>query len=289
MADVAAPGTGPPAAPARPRRRWPRGLKPKLTIGLAGLTVVTLAAVLAPSLLGLDPNTGNPMAVLEPPSAAHPMGTDGFGRDVLVRTLVGARLSLAIGAVVCLLSFAIGMLLGMLAAYVKPADPLVMRTVDAFLALPPVLLAIAFMAVFGPGLTNVLVALTIVWTPLTIRMARASTLAILAEGYVEPAQALGAQTSGILWRHVVRNAVDPVLVQQTVAFAGAILGEATFSFIGAGIQVPRASLGSILGEAQYDLYAAPWLAIGPAIVLVMLVLSIVMTGDGLRDTLERRR
>lgn len=288
MADVAE--TARPRAEVEPRRpRWPKVLKPKLTIGLAGLLIVAMAAVLAPPVLGLDPNAGDPMAVLQPPTAAHPMGTDAFGRDVLVRTLVGARLSLAIGLLVCLLSFVIGMVLGMVAAYLKPLDPVVMRTVDAFLALPPVLLAIAFMAVFGPGLTNVLVALTIVWTPLTIRMARASTLAILAEGYVEPAEALGARAPGIMWRHVLRNAVDPVLVQQTVAFAGAILGEATFSFIGAGIQIPRASLGSILGEAQYDLFAAPWLAIGPALVLVALVLSIVMTGDGLRDALERRR
>lgn len=277
------------AAASRRRRRWPRVLNPKLTIGLAALTAIAGAAVLAPLVWGLDPNAARPMAVLQPPGPEHPMGTDAFGRDVLTRTLFGVRLSLLIGAVVCLVSFAVGMLLGMVAAYLKAADAVVMRVVDALLALPPVLLAIAFMAVFGPGLTNVLVALVIVWTPLTIRMARASTLSILAEGYVEPAEALGARTPGIFWRHVLRNAVDPVLVQQTVAFAGAILGEATFSFIGAGIQVPRASLGSILGDAQHNLYAAPWLAVGPALVLVGLVLAIVMTGEGLRDALEKRR
>jgi peptide/nickel transport system permease protein len=264
-------------------------LHPKLAIGLTGVLGMLVLTVLLPWLLSWNPNAGDPLHVLQPPSWEHWMGTDAFGRDVLVRTVFGARLSLAIGAFVCLASFVLGMALGMLAAYLRWTDGLIMRATDALLSLPPVLLAIAFVAVFGAGLTNVLVALTLVWTPLTIRMARASTLAILAEGYVEPAEALGAHTPGVLWRHVLRNAVDPVLVQQTVAFAGAILGEATFSFIGAGIQVPRASLGSILGEAQYNLFAAPWLATGPAIVLVVLVLSIVLTGDGLRDLLEKRR
>lgn len=287
MADAASLSTKAPAEPASPRRRL--RIRPKLAIGLTGLTAMLAVTVLLPWLFGWDPNAGDPRQVLQPPSWQHWMGTDAFGRDVQVRTVFGARLSLAIGAFVCVASFVLGMSLGMVAAYLRWSDGLIMRVTDALLALPPVLLAIAFVAVLGAGLVNVLVALTLVWTPLTIRMARASTLAILAEGYVEPAEALGARTPGVLWRHVLRNAVDPVLVQQTVAFAGAILGEATFSFIGAGIQVPRASLGSILGEAQYNLFAAPWLATGPAIVLVVLVLSIVLTGDGLRDLLEKRR
>lgn len=287
MADAASLGTGAAAEPTTPRRRF--RIRPKLAIGLTGMLAMLAVTVLLPWLFGWDPNAGDPRQVLQPPSWQHWMGTDAFGRDVLVRTVFGARLSLAIGAFVCVASFVLGMSLGMIAAYLRWSDGVIMRVTDALLALPPVLLAIAFVAVLGAGLVNVLVALTLVWTPLTIRMARASTLAILAEGYVEPAEALGARTPGVLWRHVLRNAVDPVLVQQTVAFAGAILGEATFSFIGAGIQVPRASLGSILGEAQYNLFAAPWLATGPAIVLVVLVLSIVLTGDGLRDLLEKRR
>lgn len=287
MADAASAAVATAAETTTPRRRY--RVRPKLAIGLTGLLAMLAVTVLLPWLFGWDPNAGDPRQVLQPPSWQHWMGTDAFGRDVLVRTVFGARLSLAIGAFVCVASFVLGMSLGMVAAYLRWSDGLIMRVTDALLALPPVLLAIAFVAVLGAGLVNVLVALTLVWTPLTIRMARASTLAILAEGYVEPAEALGARTPGVLWRHVLRNAVDPVLVQQTVAFAGAILGEATFSFIGAGIQVPRASLGSILGEAQYNLFAAPWLATGPAIVLVVLVLSIVLTGDGLRDLLEKRR
>lgn len=287
MVDAASPATGNAAETTTPPRRF--RIRAKLAIGLTGLLAMLAVTVLLPWLFGWDPNAGDPRQVLQAPSWQHWMGTDAFGRDVLARTVFGARLSLAIGAFVCVASFVLGMSLGMVAAYLRWSDGLIMRVTDALLALPPVLLAIAFVAVLGAGLVNVLVALTLVWTPLTIRMARASTLAILAEGYVEPAEALGARTPGVLWRHVLRNAVDPVLVQQTVAFAGAILGEATFSFIGAGIQVPRASLGSILGEAQYNLFAAPWLATGPAIVLVVLVLSIVLTGDGLRDLLEKRR
>ena len=134
-----------------------------------------------------------------------------------------------------------------------------------------------------------LIVLIVVWTPLTIRMARASVLEVLSQGYVEAAQALGAGLPSIFIRHVLRNAIDPVLVQQTVAFAGAILGEATFSFIGAGLQPPDTSLGMILSEAQQNLYQAPWLAVFAACALVLLVLSAMLVSDGLRDVLAVKR
>ena len=255
----------------------------RIWIGATTLLTIGLCSVVLPLIFRLDPNGGNPMNLFLPPSAVHPLGTDGFGRDMLTRILFGTRISLLVGIVSSVGTFVIGMPLGMLAAYVKVADELVMRVVDALLSLPPVLLAIAFMAILGAGLTNVLVVLLIAWTPLTIRMARSATLEVLPREYVEAAGALGASTPSILYRHVLRNAIDAVLVQQTVAFVGGIIGEATFSFIGAGVQPPSASLGSILGDAQANFFQAPWLGIFPGIVLVVIALSAVLVGDGLRD------
>lgn len=260
-------------------------LSPRARIWVGGATLVTIAlcSLVLPVLFRLDPNGGNPMNLFLPPSPAHPLGTDGFGRDMLTRILFGTRISLLVGIVASVGTFVIGMPLGMLAAFVKVADEVVMRVVDALLSLPPVLLAIAFMAILGAGLTNVLVVLLIAWTPLTIRMARSATLEVLPREYVEAAGALGASVPTILYRHVLRNAIDAVLVQQTVAFVGGIIGEATFSFIGAGVQPPTASLGSILGNAQANFFQAPWLGIFPGIVLVIIALSAVLVGDGLRD------
>jgi peptide/nickel transport system permease protein len=242
-------------------------------------------AIVIPLVLHLDANAADPMAVLQPPGPGHIFGTDDFGRDILARVLIGSRLSLLLGFAVSIVTFLIGMPLGMLAAYARWADTLIMRVVDALMSLPAILLALAFMAVVGPGLLNVLIVLIIAWTPLTIRMARASVLEVLSQGYIEAARALGAGMPTIFARHVLRNAVDPVLVQQTVAFTGAILGEATFSFVGAGLQPPDTSLGMMLSEAQQNIYQVPWLPAFPAAALVLLVLSIMLLGDGLRDLL----
>ena len=258
-------------------------------LGAAGLILAVLYAVVVPILFHLDANAADPMTVLHGPGPGHPFGTDDFGRDVMARVFVGSRLSLGMGCALSVVTFLIGMPVGMIAAYARWADAVIMRVIDALMSLPAILLAIAFMAVLGPGLVNVLTVLIVVWTPLTIRMARASVLEVLSQGYVEAAQALGAGLPSIFIRHVLRNAIDPVLVQQTVAFTGAILGEATFSFIGAGLQPPDTSLGMILSEAQQNLYQAPWLAVFAACALVLLVLSAMLVSDGLRDVLAVKR
>jgi peptide/nickel transport system permease protein len=260
---------------------------------VGGLALAIIAAIAIPFVLHLDANAADPMAVLQAPGPGHAFGTDDFGRDILVRVLIGSRLSLVLGFAVSVVTFLIGMPLGMLAAYARWADSLIlrivdaliMRIVDALMSLPAILLALAFMAVVGAGLLNVLIVLVVAWTPLTIRMARASVLEVLSQGYIEAALALGVGMPTIFARHVLRNALDPVLVQQTVAFTGAILGEATFSFVGAGLQPPDTSLGMMLSEAQQNLYQVPWLALFPATALVLLVLSILLLGDGLRDLL----
>ena len=262
------------------RRRLPPGAS--LRLGGAGVIVATLVAFLVPPLLGLDATAADPMKVLQPSSLDHPFGTDQQGRDILARVLIGMQISLLIGAAVSLVTFVVGMPLGILAAYSRPAEAVIMRVVDAAMSMPGILLALALMEVIGPGLKNVLVVLIVIWTPLTIRMARGAALEVLSQDYIAAAVASGSSLPSIIRWHVVRNAIDPVLVQQTIAFAGGILGEVTFSFVGAGVQPPSPSLGDVLADAQLNLSYAPWPVVLAGLVVVLLVLSIVLFGDGIR-------
>jgi peptide/nickel transport system permease protein len=252
-------------------------------LGGTVLGVIAGCVLIIPLAVPMDPDAADPASLLQPPSRVHPMGTDLYGRDVLVRVVYGARIALGIGIGVSVGTLLLGMPVGMMAAYVRRTDGLIMRAVDALMSLPPVLMAIAFMAVLGAGLTNVVVVLLLAWTPLTIRVARAATMALLSQEYIEAAIALGGTLPRVLYQHIMRNAVDAVLVQQTVVFVGAILGEATFSFIGAGLQPPAASLGTMLGETQAVVVQAPWLAAFPGSMLVVIALAAVLVGDGLRD------
>lgn len=261
--------------------RRPRRLA--LWVGASGLFLALLLCVPVPMLMHLDPNAADAMRVLEPPSASHLFGTDAHGHDVFARVLIGLRVSLLIGAGVAVLTFLLGMPLGILAACSRVAGAIIMRVVDAAMSIPGILLALALMAVIGPGLVNVFVVLIVMWTPLTIRMARGAAMEVLPRDYIAAAEASGASVPSIIWWHVLRNAIDPVLVQQTIAFAGAILGEVTFSFVGAGVQAPQPSLGNILADSRTNIYQAPWPAVLGGIVIVLLVLSIVMFGDGIRS------
>ncbi|SRR5579871_21791 len=262
-------------------RTWARHAR--LWVGGGALCIIAVLVLIVPFLVHLDPNAADPNSLMQPPSPDHAMGTDMYGRDVLVRTIYATQIALGIGLGVSVGTFLLGMPIGMAAAYIRNLDGFIMRTVDTLMSLPPVLLAIASVAVLGAGLLNIVVVLLIAWTPLTIRVARAATLALSSQEYVEAARALGSTLPRMLYRHILRNAVDSVLVQQTVVFVGAILGEATFSFIGAGLQPPAASLGTMLGETQAVVVQAPWLAAFPAGVLVAIALAAVLVGDGLRD------
>lgn len=258
-------------------------------LGGIGLASAFILSVPLPMILNMHPNAANPMEILKAPSNAHLFGTDAQGRDVLTRVLIGMRISLAIGAATSLASFVIGTPLGILAAASRGSAAVIMRLVDTAMSLPGILLALALMAVLGPGLTDVFIVLVAMWTPLTVRMARGAALEVMSQDYVQAAVASGASSFAIFRRHLIRNALDPVIVQQTIAFAGGVLGEVTFSFVGAGVQAPNPSLGNILSDAQQNLYQAPWPAVIGSMVIVLLVLSIVVLGDGIGELLATDR
>lgn len=264
-------------------RRFRRPYGASLWLGGAGIAIAAVFAFVVPPLMGLDATAADPMNVLKPSSLDHLFGTDQQGRDILTRVLIGMRVSLLIGATVSIATFTVGIPLKILAAYSRPAEAVIMRVVDAAMSIPGILLALALMAVIGPGLKNVLIVLIVMWTPLTIRMARGAAMEVLSQDYIAAAVASGSSLPSIIRRHVVRNAIDPVLVQQTIAFAGGILGEVTFSFVGAGVQPPQPSLGDVLADAQLNLSYAPWPVVLAGLVVVLLVLSIVMFGDGIRS------
>lgn len=267
-----------------PTKRLAMHMPLRLRVGASGLLLLVIASVL-PLVLGLHPNAPNGLEILQAPSIDHLLGTDDLGRDTLARVLSGLRVSVMVGAAVSLGSFVIGMPLGLLAAYSPRVGMVVMRLTDALMAIPAILLAIALVTIVTPGLGTVAAILIVVWTPLTVRMARGGALEVLAKEYVQSAVVAGVPRWQILWRYVGRNAIDPVIVQQTVAFAGGVLGEATLSFVGAGIQPPESSLGNILAESQNVLYQSPWMTLSAGVALALLVLCVILCGDGLRDIL----
>ena len=254
-----------------------------LTLSLASLLTAVLLSLLGPSVFHLNDLAMNTNAVLSPPSARYLMGTDEYGRSVFARVVFGIRLSLSVGIAVALVTGCIGTSLGLLAAWYRSLDTVVMRLMDGLMAFPSILLALALMAVIGPGTVNTVVVLSVVFLPATVRVVRASAMTVAQMEYIVAARAAGASTPRLLVLHVLPNIVTPVLVQQTFTLAWAILGEATLSFVGAGTPPPTPSLGNILSEAQNLLYQAEWLALYPGLAIAWLVLSVNLVGDGLRD------
>ncbi|MBE3599303.1 MAG: ABC transporter permease [Limnochordaceae bacterium] len=256
-------------------------------VGLVLVGAISGAAMVGPYLTGSSP-TDMSLDFLAPPSAAHPFGTDSFGRDVLARLWYGTRISLVVGLGTMVTTTVLGTAVGLLAGYYPRLDEWLMRTMDVFMAFPAMLLALGIMAALGRTSWNVLVALTIVYTPRTARVVRSVALSVRQLVFVDAARALGAPDRRVLVYHVLPNIVPAILVQATFIFGYAILAEAGLSFIGVGIQPPVASLGNILGEARVYLREAPWLTFLPGIWIVLLVLGINLMGDGLRDTLDPR-
>lgn len=257
-------------------------------IGLVIILFITLASVAAPLL-----TPHNPMALsipdrMLPPGDVHLMGTDEFGRDVFARVVYGGRLSLTVGISVVVLSCAIGVPLGIAAAYYKRLDALLMRLMDGLLALPGILLAIAIMAALGPKVGNVIAALTIVNVPRIARVTRSAAFTIRLNLYVEAAEALGARDSKILWRHILPNCLSPVIVQATFLFATAVLSEASLSFLGVGAPPDVPSWGVVLAEGKQFMREAPWLTMFPGLAIATVVMGLNLFGDGLRDALDPR-
>lgn len=274
---------------------WRRLRKNKLA--LAGLIWIVIMIIIAASAdLWVPHFYGSPTIIdttkvaqrtLLPPSAAHPFGTDKLGRDILSRTIYGARVSLLVGVVAVMISVVIGLILGALAAYYGGWwDSIVMRTADVFFAFPYILFAIVLIAILGFGLQTVFIAIGVLGWPSIARVFRSSILSVKENEYVDAARAMGATTPRILFRHIMPNAVAPIIVYGTMSVGGAILTEAALSFLGVGVQPPSPSWGNMLSEARSFLFTAPWLMLYPGLAILTTVLGFVLLGDGLRDALD---
>jgi peptide/nickel transport system permease protein len=259
----------------------------RLVLAAAGLLgAIIVVALLAPWITPYDPQKMDIINRLKPPGSAHWFGSDEFGRDVLARVMLGARLSLLVGFLVVIVATVLGSALGLVAGYVRRLDGVLMRLTDALMAFPDILLAIAFMAALGTSLFNVVLALGIVYTPRVARVVRAATLVVRERQFVEAAIALGASTGRTILVHVLPNLISPIIVQATFIFAFAILTEAALSFLGVGVPPTTPTWGNMIAGAQQYFRQADWLILFPGFAIVLTVLSLQMVGDGLRDALD---
>jgi peptide/nickel transport system permease protein len=280
-----------PAAAAGRRYKAARQLarRPAAMIALAVVLGFVLVALLAPHLAPYDPTAIDYRAIRKPPSAAHPLGTDEVGRDVLSRVLWGARASLLAGVIPVTIAVAFSVPLGLLAGYVGGwVDGLIMRINDAMLSIPFLIVAIALAAFLGPGLGNAMIAIGIAALPVFIRLVRGTVLAVKTEEYVEAAQALGCSRPRVALRHILPNTLPPLFIQVSITVAAAIIAEASLSFLGLGQQPPAPSWGSMLNAAQRYLSHAPWMALYPGLMIFGIVMALNVLGDGLRDALDPR-
>jgi len=257
-------------------------------VGTVILAVVAASALFAPWLTPYDPTALRIVERLQSPRATHWFGTDELGRDVFSRVIFGARYSLLIGVQVVLISMVCGVLLGLAAGFFRRLDGPVMRLVDAMMSFPDILLAIALVAVLGASMTNVILALAIVYTPRVARVVRASTLVVRELLFVEAARALGISTWRILFIHILQNIASPILVQATFIFAYAVLAEAGLSFLGVGVPPVLPTWGSMISSGQQFAHQAIWLVVFPGIAIILSALSLQMVGDGFRDLLDPR-
>lgn len=260
---------------------------PVILIGGAVLLLFTVIALLAPLVLP-DPTRLNPLQRLRTPSLQHPFGTDQFGRSTLSRTLNGTRISLTVGILVAAATTAAGLLFGLFAGFLRRIDNVIMRLMDGIMAIPGILLAIALMSLFGSSIQNVVVAISIAEIPRMARIVRSSVLVIREQPYVEAAVTNGTKLPRLLWRHVLPNIAAPVIVQATYVFASAMIVESVLSFLGAGTPPTIPSWGNMLAEGRQYLQRGPWMIAFPGACLALLVLTVNVLGDALRDALDPR-
>lgn len=252
----------------------------------AVLVILVLAAFTAPLWAPHGPDDIAPSDRLLGPSAKYWFGTDNFGRDILSRVVYGGRVSLIVGLVVALLATALGTVAGLLAGYFRTVDNVLMRFVDGLMAFPSIILALALVAALGGNLTNVIIALSVTSWPVMTRVVRSSTLQLRELQFVDAAVATGTGRLDILFRHILPNALTPIIVQTTFIFAEAVLAEAALSFLGLGIKPPTPTWGNILGDSRSYLTIAPWFSIFPGLAIVVTVLALNVFGDMLRDVLD---
>jgi peptide/nickel transport system permease protein len=260
----------------------------KAQFGFIVLSLFAIGALVGPVILVYDPNA---MAfdMLMSPSWAHPLGTDDLGRDLLARILMGARVSLFVGVSTVAIALVVGVTLGVLAGFFGGwIDHIIMRYVDLQWAFPNFIIAVYLVAVFGTGLTNVIVAIALAFVDDFARIARGMVLSIKEEQYIAAARTVGVSKFRIMWRHILPNATAPLIVQATVSVSYAILGEATLSFLGLGVESSTPTWGLILADARSFVSRAWWLGVFPGLAIVLTVLSINFIGDALRDFLDVR-
>lgn len=281
-----------PAVPHRGRWRLVADALVANRLALAGLVVLVLFVLVA--LVGerVAPHSHTATSIperLEPPSLTHPFGTDQLGRDVLSRVLVGARVSVQVGFIAVGISLVAGVFLGLVAGFYRRLDDPVMRFTDMLFAFPPILLAMAILAILGPGITGAMIAIGIVFTPVFARITRASVLSVREETFVRAARSLGASDFRLLRLHILPNVAAPIIVQTTISLAFAILIEAALAFIGLGTQPPDPSWGVMLNEGRGFMRQAWWIAVFPGLAIFAVVAAFNFVGDALRDALDPRQ
>ncbi|MDB5999253.1 MAG: transporter permease [Rhizobacter sp.] len=280
-----------PAPTSRLRTIVRRLLQRRATVAAGAVILLFfLVALFAPWIAPFDPLQSSFMLVRKAPSSLHWLGTDEVGRDVLARIIWGTRSSMLAGLIPVVVALVFSVPLGVISGYAGGwVDAVIMRITDAMLAVPFLIVAIAMAAFLGPDLWNAMLAIGIAALPIFLRLTRAAALAVRAEDYVESARAVGASPLRIAFRHMLPNMLPPLLVQASVMAAAAIIAEASLSFLGLGQQPPAPSWGSMLNAAQRHMVAAPWMAIAPGAMIFLLVISLNLFGDGLRDALDAKR
>ena len=279
----------PAASPSRAALRWRRLRKhPTLIVGVVLLIVMAAIAVAAPLLATHDPTAISPLARMKPPSLQHYFGTDALGRDVYSRTVWGGRVSLTVAVAVAALATASGVVLGLVAGFMRWADALIMRVMDGLMAIPDILLAIALMTVIRASMSTVILAIAIPQVPRVVRLVRSLALTLRAQLYVEAAHAVGTRLPAILVRHILPNIVTPLVVQATFIAATAVLTEAVLSFLGVGIPPDVPSWGNMMADGRNFVAVAFHIILFPGLFLATTVLAINLMGDGLRDALDPR-
>lgn len=270
-------------------RIWITGIRRNRLVGVSAavvLLLLVLAAVSGPVWIPHSPNQMAPAERLLSPSGQYWFGTDNFGRDIFSRVILAGRVSLVIGLSVALLATVLGTVAGLVAGYFRRVDDVLMRFVDGLMAFPSIILALALVAALGGSLVNVIIALAMTTWPIMTRVVRSSTLQLREFQFIEAAVATGTRKTDILFRHILPNAMTPIIVQATFIFAEAVLAEAALSFLGLGVTPPTPTWGNMLGESRSFLTVAPWFSIFPGIAIVLTVLSLNVFGDMLRDMLD---
>lgn len=268
---------------------WRRLNKSKLAaISLYILIILILATIFAPLLTKYEYAKQNLTQILQTPNNEHWLGTDEFGRDLYTRILYGGRISLFVALTVVLISTTAGIILGALAGYFKKLDQIIMRIVDVLAGIPYMLLAIALAASFGPGIPNLILALGISFSPATIRIVRASFLGIREQEFIEAAESIGASNARIIFRHILPNALSPIIVQSTLNTAKAIITSSALSFLGLGVKPPSPEWGAMLSNGRTYIQTYPHMVIVPGIAIFITTYALNLLGDGLRDALDPR-